>query len=83
VVGVVAGILRVGYALNFFLNAILIFEGSFQLLEFCHSLEELIVYIYFMILSCILLLKHSIFTASTPRAMFFLVCNKGGYSSTT
>jgi len=53
------------------------------MLELCHNLEELIVYVNCMILNCILLLKLLVLSASTPGAAFFLVSNKGGYSSTT
>jgi hypothetical protein len=46
-------------------------------------MEELIVYVYCMILTYILLLKLLVLSASTPGAVFYFVSNKGGYFSTT
>jgi len=62
------------------MNAFLFFS-SFQMLEFCHNLEEIIVYVYCMILTCIVLLKHLVLLASTPGAVFYFVPNKDGTSA--
>ena len=62
------------------MNAFLFF-GSFQMLELCHNLEEMIVYVYCVILSCIVLLKLLVLSASTPGAVLYFVPNKGGTSA--
>jgi len=62
------------------MNAFLFFS-SFQMLELFHNLEEMIVYVYCMIWTCIVLLKLLVLSASTPGDVFYFVPNKGGASA--
>jgi hypothetical protein len=53
-----ASIIRIKSALNFYVSEILLSYCRFQLLKLCHILKRPIIYLYIMILCCILVTRH-------------------------
>jgi hypothetical protein len=54
----IASIPRLQSALNFFVNGVLIRYGCSQIFEFFHPFKGFIIYLYVVIVYCILISRH-------------------------